>query len=72
MTKRLIADIIAKLSDSYTYKSVAEEADISTTTAQRIFDNVNYPHINELPEVPAIDEFKGNTAGEKYQALICF
>ena len=60
MTKRLIADIIIKLTDVRTYKSVAEEADISTTTAQRIFDNVNHPHISAMPEVMAIEEFKGN------------
>ena len=70
MTKRLIANIIVKLSDVCTYTSVAKEADISTTTAQRIFDNVNYPHINEMPEVLAIDEFKGNASGEKYQCIL--
>ena len=70
MTKRLIANIIAKLNDVCTYTSVAKEADISTTTVQRIFDNVNYPHINEMPEVLAIDEFKGNASGEKYQCIL--
>ena len=64
MTKRLIGEIIIKLVDVRTYKNVAEEADISTTTVQRIFDNVNYPHISEMPEVLAIDEFKGNASGE--------
>lgn len=63
-------DIIIKLTDVRTYKSVAEEADISTTTAQRIFDNVNYPHISEMPEVLAIDEFKGNASGEKFQCIL--
>lgn len=70
MTKRLIGDVIIKLIDVRTYKSVAEEADISATTVQRIFDNVNYPHISEMPEVLAIDEFKGNASGEKYQCIL--
>ena len=70
MTKRLIGEIIIKLVDVRTYKSVAEEADISATTVQRIFDNVNYPHISEMPEVLAIDEFKGNASGEKYQCIL--
>ena len=70
MTKRLIGEIIIKLVDVRTYKSVAEEADISTTTVQRIFDTVNYPHISEMPEVLAIDEFKGNASGEKYQCIL--
>lgn len=70
MTKRLVGDIIIKLIDVRTYKSVAEEADISTTTVQSIFDNVNYPHISEIPEVLAIDEFKSNASGEKYQCIL--
>lgn len=63
MTKRLIGEVIIKLIDVITYKSVTEEADISTTIVQRIFDNVDYPHISEMPEVLAIDEFKGNASG---------
>lgn len=70
MTKRLIGEVIIKLIDVSTYKSVTEEADISTTIVQRIFDNVDYPHISEMPEVLAIDEFKGNASGEKYQCIL--
>ena len=43
-----LADIIAKLIDICTYKSVAEKADIPTTSMQIFFDNANYPHISEI------------------------
>ena len=43
---------------------------MSVSTVIRIFDIVGYSHPQSPPEVLAIDEFKGNTANEKYQCIL--
>ena len=70
MTNRLSAHIIDKLRDERSFSSVAREVNLSVTTVIRIFDLVSYPKLTELPTVLAIDEFKGNTWGEKYQCIL--
>ena len=69
MTNRLSAYVINKLSDERSFTSVAREVNLSVTTVIRIFDNVSYPKA-KLPSVLSIDEFKGNTWGEKYQCIL--
>lgn len=44
---------------------------LSVFTVIRYFDVISYQPPEKLPEVIAIDEFKGNTTGaEKYQVII--
>ena len=43
----------------------SERFPLSVTTVIRIFNVVSYPKA-KLPQVLFIDEFKGNTGGEKY------
>ena len=69
MTNRLSAYIIDKLRDAVTYTSVAREMNLSVNTIIRVFSVVDYGHKN-LPSALSIDEFKGNTGGEKYQCII--
>lgn len=69
MTNRLAAYIIDKLSDERSFSSVAREVDISVSTVIRIFDLVSYPK-PKLPKALSIDEFRGNTNGEKYQCIL--
>lgn len=69
MTNRLAAHVIQKLSDERSFSSVAREVNLSVSTVIRIFDYVSYPKSN-LPKVLSIDEFKGNTSGEKYQCIL--
>ena len=69
MTNRLAAFVIDKLSDERSFTSVARETNLSVTTVIRIFDLVNYPK-PKLPNALSIDEFKGNTWGEKYQCIL--
>ena len=69
MTNRLSAYIIDKLRDAVTYTSVAREMNLSVNTVIRVFGVVDYGHKN-LPSALSIDEFKGNTGGEKYQCII--
>ena len=70
MTNRLSAWIIHLLEDVRSFSSVAREVKLSVSTVIRIFDVVGYSHPQKLPEVLAIDEFKGNTDNEKYQCIL--
>ena len=70
MTNRLSAWVIHLLEDVRSFSSVAREVNLSVSTVIRIFDIVGYPSPQVLPEVLAIDEFKGNTGNEKYQCIL--
>ena len=69
MTNRLSAYVINKLTDERSFTSVSREVNLSVTTVIRIFDKVSYPKA-KLPSALSIDEFKGNTRGEKYQCIL--
>lgn len=69
MTNRLSAYIIDKLRHEISFTCVAREVNLSVTTVIRIFDLVSYS-LNKLPVAISIDEFKGNTHGEKYQCIL--
>lgn len=69
MTNRLTAFVLKKLTDERSFTSVSREVNLSVTTIIRIFDLVNYPKA-KLPQALSIDEFKGNTWGEKYQCIL--
>lgn len=70
MTQRKIAQTIASLGKCRSYTSVAEEQDISVTTVIRLFNYVQYPHPKHLPVAIGIDEFKGNSGGEKFHCIL--
>jgi len=70
MTNRLAAFVIDKLRDERSFTSVAKEVNLSVSTVIRIFDIVSFPKASKLPEALSIDEFKGNTWGEKYQCIL--
>lgn len=69
MTNRLAAFVIDKLRDERSFTSVSREVNLSVSTVIRIFDFVSYPKAT-LSAAIAIDEFKGNTWGEKYQCIL--
>lgn len=69
MTNRLAAYVISALQGIGSMKSVAKNANISQTTAARIFDQVEYSN-KKLPRVLSIDEFRGNAGGEKFQCIV--
>lgn len=69
MTKRLFASVIEQLRTERSFTSVARETGFSVSTIIRWFDVISYSAPN-LPTVLAIDEFKGNTSGEKYQVIL--
>lgn len=69
MTNRLCSYIIDKLRNEVSFSSLAREVNLSVSTVIRIFDLVSYSP-KELPAALSIDEFKGNTNGEKYQCIL--
>lgn len=69
MTNRLSAFVIDKLRDERSFTSVAKEVNLSISTVIRIFDVIQYPKA-KLSTALSIDEFKGNTWGEKYQCIL--
>ena len=69
MTNRLSLYIIQELQSEVSFTSVARSVNLSVSTVIRIFDCISYSP-PELPSVISIDEFKGNTWGEKYQCII--
>ena len=71
MSMRLVSYVIQALEEVNSFSSVARSVNLSVSTVLRIFDCVKYPHMTELPEVFAIDEFKGNAyRKEKYQTIL--
>ncbi len=55
------------------FKDVADRFMTSPTTVMRRFDQISSSKLKEateLPKVIAIDEYKGDTGGEKYQTII--
>ena len=69
MTNRKNARILEDFRDIVSASYIARKHKISTTTALRYFNLVNYS-CKKLPEVLSIDEFKGNAGGEKYQTIL--
>ena len=68
-TTRFIIYIIELLRNTTSFTQIARENNTSVTKVMRIFDMIFYS-LNELPRTVAIDEFKGNTGGEKYNGII--
>lgn len=69
MTRRVYENIINSLRENYSMKAVAKQYNVSSNTVSRVFDIVNYT-IYKLPTVLSFDEFKGNSGGEKYHAIL--
>lgn len=69
MTTRLYSNIISKFADVQSATHIAHDSNCSLSTAIRLFDTVSYPK-PRLTEVLAIDEFKGNSGGHKYQCIL--
>lgn len=68
-TTRLVCAVISAFRKLCPAKEVADQFNLSSATALRYFDVVEY-RCMELPSVLSIDEFKGNAGGEKYQCIL--
>lgn len=69
-TTRTTMAMFERLSDVRAYSTVAKEFGVSIPTVIRLFNNISYSKPTVLPEVVGIDEFKGNTGGEKYNCIL--
>jgi len=69
ITNRLIAFILNSFREVTSIKSLANTANVSPTTAIRIFDHIRYSN-KSLPRAISMDEFRGNAGGEKFQCIL--
>ena len=69
LTRRCIASIIRQMKELVCATKVAQRHNVSVTSVFRYFKPISY-FCTELPEVLSIDEFKGDTGGEKYQTIL--
>jgi len=69
MSSSLIALIMKELQNTHSRVSIAERCNVSAYTVSRLFDFIS-PGKPNLPEVLAIDEFKGNAETGKYQCIL--
>ena len=64
--QRFYFEAIKETLNLQSFSAIARRMGASVTSIIRWFDNINYPKA-ELPSCIAIDEFKGNAGGEKFQ-----
>lgn len=68
-TNRLWGYVLSELSLEYSMKSIAKRVNLSSTSIARILDVLSFSP-KTLPEAISIDEFRGNTDGNKFQCII--
>lgn len=69
VTSRLVAEIIFAFQKITSAAEIGSRYNVSSNTVMRYFKYVNH-RPKELPEVLSIDEFKGNSGGEKYNCIL--
>ena len=68
-TNRVNLQIYEQLKKCRSIKDIAEDNNMSPPTAAKIINEINFK-TRKLPEVLAIDEFRGNAEGEKFQCIL--
>ena len=69
VTSRLVAEIIRAFEKVVSAKEIGCRFNVSGVTAMRYFRCVNHKP-KELPQVLSLDEFKGNSGGQKYNSIV--
>ena len=69
VTSRLFAEIIFSFKKVVSAKEIGCRFNVSAVTAMRYFNYFNKKP-TELPEIISLDEFKGNSGGQKYNSII--
>ena len=69
-SQRVYLSILKAMERKASCKDIAAEHNVSSATVLRIFSLRCFTARPQLPEVLGIDEFKGNTGGEKYNCVI--
>ena len=68
-TNALWGYVLSELSKAVSMKEIAKNLKLSQTTLLRITDYVKYT-CKRLPKAISIDEFRGNSGGEKFQCIL--
>ena len=68
-TNRVNLQVHRQLKECRSIKSIAKDNNMSPPTAAKLVNEIDFKTRN-LPEVLAIDEFKGNAEGEKFQCIL--
>ena len=69
VTSRLFAEIIFAFKNVVSAKEIGCRFNVSAVTAMRYFNYFN-KKLTALPEIISLDEFKGNSGGQKYNSII--
>ena len=69
VTSRLVAQIIQEFRKIIPATEIGSRFNVSAVTAMRYFNCFNQ-RVRELPEVLSLDEFKGNSGGQKYNSIV--
>ena len=69
VTSRLVAEIIFAFKKVVSAKEIGCRFNVSGVTAVRYFNLFN-KKLTKLPEVISLDEFKGNSGGQKYNSIL--
>ena len=69
VTTRLVAEIMFAFKKTVSAKEIGCRYNVSSVTAMRYFNQFNQ-RLTMLPEVVSLDEFKGNSGGQKYNSII--
>lgn len=68
-TNRVSMQLYEQLKECRSIKSIAASNNMSPPTAAKLINSITFK-TRRLPEVLAIDEFKGNAEGEKFQCIL--
>lgn len=69
VTSRLVAEIMFSFKKLVPAKEIGSRFNVSAITAMRYFNLFN-KKLTALPEVVSLDEFKGNSGGQKYNSIV--
>ncbi|MDL2250960.1 ISL3 family transposase, partial [Lachnospiraceae bacterium OttesenSCG-928-J05] len=70
ISKELLKYVCNEIRQQVSFSTVAMNCHLSLSTTIRYFNYIHYPKPLSLPKVLCIDEFKGNTGGEKFQCIL--
>lgn len=70
ITNRTAAYCLTLLGERRSAKDISAQLGVSASTVGRWMHLVNYSRPQKLPKVLSIDEFRGNTDGEKFQCIL--
>lgn len=69
VTRNVIHGAVTSMSEMRSMKEIGKAFNISGTSVARYFDVISFGKPN-LPQAIAIDEFRGNSGGEKFQCIL--